>query len=52
MRLLTDSALDVNVTRLDLVEDIMVSPYFVIFQQDRELSPAAEQVIRETLRRI
>jgi hypothetical protein len=42
----------VNVTRLDLVEDIMVSPYFVIVQQDRELSPAAEQVIRETLRRI
>jgi|TARA_B110000238_G_scaffold195792_1_gene235511 molybdate transport repressor ModE-like protein len=52
VRLLTDSALDVNVTRLDLVEDIMVSPYFVIVQQDRELSPAAEQVIRETLRRI
>jgi molybdate transport repressor ModE-like protein len=50
--LLADSALDVNVTRLDLVEDIIVSPYFVIVQQDRELSPAAEQVIQETLHRM
>lgn len=50
--LLAGSGLDVNVTRLDLVEDILVSPFFVIVQQDRQLSPVAEQVIQETFRRI
>jgi len=52
VELLADSALDVNVARLDLVEDILVSPFFVIVQQDRKLSPLAEHVIEETFRRM
>lgn len=50
--LLADSALNMNVVPLDLVEDILVSPFFVIARTDRELSPLAEQAILETTRRI
>ena len=50
--LLADSALNTNVVALDLVEDILVSPFFVIARTDRELSPLAEQAILETTRRI
>ena len=52
VELLTDSALDMNVVRLDIVEDIFVSPYFVIARADRELSPPAEHAILETTRKI
>ena len=52
VELLTDSALDMNVVRLDIVEDIFVSPYFVIARADRELSPLAEHAILETTRKI
>jgi len=50
--LLSVSDLDVKVSRLDLVEDITVSPFFVIVQQDRQLSPVVELVLKETLRRM
>jgi DNA-binding transcriptional LysR family regulator len=52
VKLLTDSALNMNVVRLDIVEDILVSPYFVIARADRELSPLAEHAILETTRKI
>lgn len=52
VELLTVSALDVNVARLDIVEDVLVSPFFVIARSDRELSPLAEHVILETTRNI
>ena len=52
VKLLTDSALNMNVVRLDIVEDILVSPCFVIARADRELSPLAEHAILETTRKI
>ncbi len=52
IELLTGSAFDAKVTRLDLVEDIRVSPFFLIVQKDRELSPVARQVFEETCRRL
>lgn len=52
VELLADSALNMNVVRLDLVEDILVSPFFVIARADRELSPLAENAILETTRKI
>ena len=52
VKLLTDSALNMNVVRLDIVEDILVSPFFVIARADRELSPLAEHAILETTRKI
>ena len=51
VKLLTDSALNMNVVRLDIVEDILVSPCFVIARADRELSPLAEHAILETTRK-
>lgn len=52
VKLLTDSALNMNVVRLDIVEEILVSPCFVIARADRELSPLAEHAILETTRKI
>lgn len=52
VELLAVSALDMNVVRLDVVEEILVSPFFVIARADRELSPIASQVIQETFRNI
>tara|TARA_B110000977_G_scaffold8983_1_gene11919 strand:- start:539 stop:1456 length:918 start_codon:yes stop_codon:yes gene_type:complete len=52
VELLADSALNMNVVRLDIVEDILVSPFFVIARADRELSPLAEHAILETTRKI
>ncbi|MFY0618854.1 LysR family transcriptional regulator [Shimia sp.] len=52
VELLTVSALDMNVVRLDVVEDVRVSPFFVVARSDRELSPLAEHVILETTRNI
>jgi len=46
------SALDVSIVRLDLVEDIRISPFFIINRRDREMSPIANQVIQETFRYI
>ncbi len=51
VKLLTDSALNMNVVRLDIVEEILVSPCFVIARADRELSPLAEHAILETTRK-
>ena len=51
VKLLTDSALNMNVVRLYIVEDILVSPCFVIARADRELSPLAEHAILETTRK-
>lgn len=50
--LLADSALDMKVVRLDVVEEILVSPFFLITRADRELSPAADQAIQETFRKM
>lgn len=50
--LLVDSALEMKVVRLDIVEEILVSPFFVIARADRQLSPAADQAIHETFRNI
>ena len=52
LRLLAVSALDMNVVRLDVVEEIFVSPFFVITRADRDLSPIASHVIQETFRNI
>lgn len=50
--LLSGSALGLHVTKLDVFEDILVSPFFVITQKDRQLSPIAERVVQETLARL
>lgn len=50
--LLADSALEMNVVRLDVVEEVLVSPFFVITRADLDLSPAAEQAIQETYRKM
>ena len=50
--LLTGDALNMKVTKLELFEEILVSPYFVIVQEGRQLSPMAEQVIHETFGRL
>lgn len=52
VELLADSALGVNVVRLDLVEEVLVSPFFVIARSDMELSTVADHVINETFRRL
>lgn len=52
VELLAGSALATNVTRLNLFEDILVSPFFVIVPTERQLSAAADRVIRETLNRL
>ncbi len=50
--LLADSALDMKVVRLDVVEEVLVSPFFVIARSDRELSPVADRIIQETFHNI
>lgn len=52
VELLADSALDMNVVRLDVVEEVLVSPFFVITRADRDLSPVANHVIQETFRKM
>lgn len=50
--LLAESALNMNVVRLDVVDEVLVSPFFVIARSDRELSPVADHVVQEMFRNI
>lgn len=52
VELLTGSALDMNVTKLNLLEDILVPPYFVIVREDQQLSPITEHAIHEIIDRL
>lgn len=52
VELLGGEALDMKVTRLQLHENIHVSPFFVIVQRDRQLPPVVEHFIRETFQRL
>ncbi len=52
VQLLSATAIGAHVTRLSLFEDILVSPFFVITQKDRQLSAIAERVVQETLARL